>query len=97
MHNALQRNSVATEQFSRTGRSAIDQTTLKCLTLDHQLYKRKCFAQCSVNFTINYDRIIHTAAALALLRPYKGTLYVPLNPENGAQSKNSLRTIRRNI
>ena len=36
--------------------------------MDHQFFKREAFAQCSIDLTNNYDRIIHTAAALALLR-----------------------------
>ena len=68
MTKALKCNAIAVEQFSRPGRSAIDQSTLKRITMDHQLYKRQCFSQASVDLQSNYDRVIHTAAALALLR-----------------------------
>ena len=68
IHIALQLNAIATEQFSRPGRSSIGQSTLKRLTMDHQMYKRQCFAQTSIDLSNNYDRIVHTAVALACLR-----------------------------
>ena len=36
--------------------------------MDHQQSIRQCFAITSVDLTSCYDRIVHTAAALALLR-----------------------------
>ena len=68
MSKALELDAIAPEQFSRPGRSSIDQSTLKRLCTDHQHYNRECFAQTSIDLANNYDRIIHTAAALALLR-----------------------------
>ena len=58
---------MATEKFSQPGRSSIDQTILKQLTMDQQFFRQESFDQCSINLTRNYDRIIHTAAALFLL------------------------------
>ena len=68
MDLALAHGAIAAEQFSRPGQSAIDQSTLKRLSMDNQMYRRECYAQCSVDLSSNYDRIIHTAAAFALLR-----------------------------
>ena len=68
MNLALKLNKVAPEQFCRPGRSALDQSTMKRLCIDHQRYQRECFAQASIDLKSNYDRIVHTAAALALLR-----------------------------
>ena len=68
MHRALDTNCIAPEQFSRPGRSAIDQTILKRCTFDHHRSRRLCYSLCSSDLTGCYDRIVHTAAALALLR-----------------------------
>ena len=68
MDKAITCGAIANEQFSRPGRSAMDESILKRITTDHQYYKRECYAQTSVDLENNYDRIVHTAAALALLR-----------------------------
>ena len=68
MNLALELNKVAPEEFYRPGRSALDQSTMKRLCVNHQRYKQECFAQSSINVKYNYDRIIHTTAALVLLR-----------------------------
>ena len=66
--NAIKLNSFATEQFSRPGRSAIDQCISKRCAIDHHQSTRQCFALTSCDLAGCYDRIVHTAAALALLR-----------------------------
>ena len=66
--NALKFNSIAADLFSRKGRSAIDNTLSKLLFIDHQQSKRSCFALTSLDIGGCYNRIIHTVAALALLR-----------------------------
>ena len=68
MNNAIKQNKISTEQFSRPGRSAIDQTILKRCTLDHNRSRRLTYSLCSSDLAGCYDRIVHTAAALALLR-----------------------------
>jgi hypothetical protein len=66
--HALQLDTFATEQFSRPGRSAIDQCISKRCAIDHHRSRRLCFAMTSCDLAGCYDRIVHTAAALALLR-----------------------------
>jgi hypothetical protein len=66
--HALILNTFATEQFSRPGRSAIDQCISKRCAIDHHRSRRLCFAMTSCDLAGCYDRIVHTAAALALLR-----------------------------
>ena len=68
MFAAIDSNNLADEQFCRPGRCSIDQTILKRCTFDHLRYNRKCFALTSCDLAGCYDRIIHTAAALALRR-----------------------------
>ena len=68
MTRALLHGTIVDEQFSRPGRGSIDQNTLKHLFADHRYYAREAYDQASIGLTGNYDRIIHTAAALALLR-----------------------------
>lgn len=65
---ALKYDSFATEQFSRPGRSAIDQCISKRCAIDHHRSRRLCFAMTSCDLAGCYDRIVHTAAALAMLR-----------------------------
>ena len=68
MDNALSLNKVAPEQFAVKNTSAIQQIICKRCTIDHHHSKRKCFSLTSSDLAGCYDRIIHTAAALALLR-----------------------------
>ena len=67
-HRALDLECIAPEQFSRPGRSAIDQTIAKRCTFDHHRSRRLTYSICSSDLAGCYDRIVHTAAALALLR-----------------------------
>ena len=66
--NAISLNKVATEQFAIKNTSAIDQIVSKRCTIDHYQSKRTCFSLTSSDLSGCYDRIVHTAAALALLR-----------------------------
>ena len=68
MNNAIKLDSLAVEQFSRPGRSAIGQCISKRCTIDHHASRRLTFAMTSCDLAGCYDRIVHTAAALALLR-----------------------------
>ncbi|GFH50742.1 hypothetical protein CTEN210_07218 [Chaetoceros tenuissimus] len=65
---ALQTNSVAQEQYSRPGRDCKDHALNRRLTVDARQYERKCFSLAMSDLAGCYDRIVHTAAALALLR-----------------------------
>ena len=65
---ALRDKSIAAEQFAIKNVSAIDQVVSKRCMIDHHKSKRKCFSLCSSDLAGCYDRIVHTAAALALLR-----------------------------
>ena len=68
MHNALKNGCIAKEQYSRPNRSAIDHALNRTLTFDHFLYSRRPFCLASCDLKGCYDRIVHTAAALALRR-----------------------------
>ena len=65
--NSLRLDSLATEQFSRPGRSAINQCVSKRCTVDHHQSCRLCFDMTSCDLAGCYDRIVHNAAVLALL------------------------------
>ena len=66
--NGLSLQTIATEQFAKPGSSSIDQMVAKRNIIDHHQYTRQCFALTSSDLAGCYDRIVHTAAALALLR-----------------------------
>ena len=68
MDNAISLKKVAAEQFAVKNTSAIEQIISKRCTIDHHQSKRTCFALTSSDLSGCYDRIVHTAAALALLR-----------------------------
>ena len=66
MKNAIEHNLIATEQYSRPRRSAIEHAMNRILTFDHFKYIRKPFCIASCDLAGCYDRIIHIAAFLAL-------------------------------
>ena len=68
MNNALQHGLIATEQYSRPQRSAIDHALNRVLTFDHFRYQRKPFCLTSCDLKGCYDRILHIVAYLALRR-----------------------------
>ena len=65
---AIESNAIAKEQFCRPGSCSIDQTILKRCTFDHLQYRRECYSLTSCDLAGCYDRILHSAAALALQR-----------------------------
>lgn len=65
---ALQTTSVAQEQYSHPGRDCKDHALNRRLTVNARQYERKCFSLAMSDLTGCYDRIVHTAAALALLQ-----------------------------
>ena len=68
MNNAFKLKRVAKEQFAVNNSAAIDQIVAKRCFIDHNRFKRTCFCLTSSDLKGCYDRIIHIAAALALLR-----------------------------
>ena len=68
MNNALKLNKIAKEQYAIKNTSSIDQIVAKRCVIDHNRSIRRCLALTSSDLEGCYDRIIHTAAALALLR-----------------------------
>ena len=68
MSLALRTNQLAPEQYSRPGRDCRDHALNRKLTADCRQYERKCWSISMSDLTGCYDRIVHTAAALALIR-----------------------------
>ena len=68
MRNATKLNKVAKEQFAIKNSASTEQIVSKRAVLDHSQFMRKIILLASTDLEACYDRIIHTAAALALLR-----------------------------
>ena len=68
MDMAITQDKIAPEQFSRPGRSAQDNALGKRLVFDHFRFLKKPFAMCSCDLKSCYDRVVHSAASLALQR-----------------------------
>ena len=68
MNMALEQDKIAPEQFSRPGRSAQDNALGKRLVFDHFRFLKAPFGMCSCDLKSCYDRVVHTAASLALQR-----------------------------
>ena len=68
MKNATELNKIAREQFAIKNSAAVEQIVSKRAVLDHSQYMRKTILLASSDLEACYDRIIHTAASLALLR-----------------------------
>jgi Reverse transcriptase (RNA-dependent DNA polymerase). len=68
MNAAIASDQIATEQYSRPNRKAIDHALNRRLVIDHQLYLRQPYAITSCDLKSCYDRINHTAASLTLQR-----------------------------
>ena len=68
MQKALKLGKIANEQFSRPGRSAQDNALSKRLLFDYYRTVKKPFGICSCDLKSCYDRVVHTAASLALQR-----------------------------
>ena len=67
-YNGKDLKTTAIEQFAKPGYSALDENIDKRCILDHQQSIRDCVALASSDLAGCYDRIIHTAAALEMLR-----------------------------
>ena len=68
MQLALEQNLIADEQFSRPGRSAQDNALSKRLVFDFFRLQKRPFGMCACDLKSCYDRVVHTAASLALQR-----------------------------
>jgi hypothetical protein len=68
MTSAICQQQIATEQYSRPKRKAIDHALNRKLIIDHQLYQRQPYAITSCDLKSCYDRIVHAPASLALQR-----------------------------
>ena len=68
MNMALSQDMIAKEQFSRPGRSAQDNALSKRLVFDYFRLHKRPFAMCACDLKSCYDRVVHTAASLALQR-----------------------------
>ena len=68
MNNAIKLNLIAKEQFAIKNCAASEQIVSKRCVIDHSQFKRCTLGLNSSDLAGCYDRIIHTAAALALLR-----------------------------
>ena len=68
MNNTLTLKNIANEKFCIKNYASIDQIVSKRCFIDHNRSKRTCFSLTSSDLVGCYDRIIHTTAALALLR-----------------------------
>ena len=68
MNNAVKLNATANEQFAIKDCAAAEQIVSKRCVIDHSKFKRSILGLNSSDLEACYGRIIHTAAALALLR-----------------------------
>ena len=68
MKNAVLLDKIAKEQFAIKDCAASEQIVSKRCVIDHSKYKRLILGLNSSDLEACYDRIIHTAAALGLLR-----------------------------
>lgn len=68
MTMALKKDLISKEQFSRPGRSAQDNALGKRLVFDHFRFLKHPFGMCACDLKSCYDRVVHTAASIALQR-----------------------------
>ena len=68
MKNVSELGKVSIEQFSIKNTSSIDQIVSERCVIDHNQSKTKHFALTSLDLEVCNDRVIYTAASLALLR-----------------------------
>ena len=68
MKLAIKNNGIAAEQFSRPGRSAQENAVCKRLVFDYARTTRRPYGMCACDLKSCYDRIVHTAASIALQR-----------------------------
>ena len=67
IHNSMKLGVGAEEQFAGKNRSALQEIIAKRCAIDHQQSQQMRFSLTSCDLAGCYDRIIHTAAALAML------------------------------
>ena len=65
---ALDQDMISDEQFSRPGRSAQDNALSKRLVFDFFRLRKQPLGMCACDLKSCYDRVVHTAASLALQR-----------------------------
>ena len=68
MRMAIKKKKIAREQFSRPGRSAQENVVCKRLIFDYCRLTKSPFGMCACDLKSCYDRIVHTAASIALQR-----------------------------
>ena len=68
MKLAIAQNKIAKEQFSRPGRSAQENVVCKRLVFDYCRTRKTPYGMCSCDLKSCYDRIVHSAASIALRR-----------------------------
>ena len=68
MRLALEQDMISDEQFSRPGQSAQDNALSKRLVFDFFRIQKQPFGMCACDLKSCYDRVVHTAASLALQR-----------------------------
>ena len=68
MRTAIDNNMIAPEQYSRPNRRAIDHALNRRLTFDYFAYLKKPHGMTSCDLAGCYDRIVHSAMAMALQR-----------------------------
>ena len=68
MKLAIKYGGIADEQFSRPGRSAQENAVCKRLLFDYTRTTRRPFGMCACDLKSCYDRIVHSAASIALQR-----------------------------
>ena len=68
MYMALSEGKIADEQFSRPGSSAQDNALSKRLVFDYFRLRKRPFGMVACDLKACYDRVVHTAASLALQR-----------------------------
>ena len=66
MYLATTKGQIADEQYSRPGRSAQDNAVCKRLVFDYFRFKKMPYGMCACDLKACYDRIVHTAASIAL-------------------------------
>ena len=67
IHNSTKLGVTADEHFTGENKSALQEIIAKRCVIDHQPSQRRCFDLTSCDLAGCYDRIVHTAAALAML------------------------------
>jgi len=70
MDNAIHNNCMANEQYAKPGVSAQDQCNNRRLIFDIVRHTRQAMAMASSDLKSCYDRIVHSAASLAMQKKW---------------------------